>query len=441
MKQILVFFALLSSGWVFSQKKWTLQECVDYAVKNNLQVKNNEYNKTIQEKNLAIAKRDYLPSVTGSASSSSNFGQSQDVFGNIRRNDNFNSNLNLGANVLLYNAGRIKKNIAKFNYDVEASNFDVEMIKNNISLQIVQQYLQVLLNKEVYKISESAVANAKKVLERAKITTQVGTTPLTLQYEAQAALAREKQRLQSAKIEIERALFQMSVVLQLDDYTMFDVAPAPMYQDIAPPTLQAPEVLEVAYKNQPQIKAAEKRLLAAQMQTQIAKTSLKPSLSASGGLGSFYFNSLVISSDQGFLNQIKNNFSQQFGLNLSIPIFNKGITKLKIEQAKIDELIADNGILLQKQEIKQNVQKAYFDANSSYQNYIAALEAEKSTRLALDFAENSYNVGRTTIYDLSVSRNNLVNTQSSVSQTKYNYMFSLKLLQFYMGLPLNTPLK
>ncbi len=437
MRKIYFLIVLCWTTVFMGQDKWTLQQCVDYATKNNLQVINNQLNLQIQEKNLTIAKREYLPSVSGSLSNSSNFGESQDVFGSIRRNDNFNSNANIGANMMLYNGGRIKKNIKKNTFDLDASQLDKEATINDISLQIAQLYLQVLLNKEIFKISESAVANAKKVWERAKTTTQVGTTPLTIQYEAEAALAREKQRLQSSKIEVERALFQMSVLLQLDDYTSFDVADAPEYNHLLAPNIQAKEVLEIAFANQPQIKAAEKRLQSAQMQTELSKTQLKPSLTANAGFGSFYFNSLVFGTDKPYFEQMKNNFSQQLGVSLNVPIFNKGITKLQIEQAKINESVADNAIALQKQLVKQNVQKSYFDANASYENYRAALESEKSNQLALDYAEKSYAVGRTTIYDLSISRNNLVNAQGVVSQTKFNYVFSLKLLQFYAGIPLS----
>ena len=137
------------------------------------------------------------------------------------------------------------------------------------------------------------------------------------------------------------------------------------------------------------------------------------------------------------LNQYKDNFNQSLGISANIPIFNKGITKLQVEQAKISENIAKNTLEQQKVEVQQNVQKAYFDANANYENYLAALEAEKSTKLALDFAEKSYEAGRTTIYDLNTARNNFVNAQGSVSQAKYNYIFSMKLLNFYAGIPIS----
>lgn len=420
----------------FSQKKWSLQECVDYAVKNNLQVISNQYSTDIQSKNLEMAKKQYLPSVSGSFNNNASFGQQK--YGNtVERSDAFSNNAGINASVELYNNGRIKKTAEKSQFDLDASLLDAEKTKNDISLQIAQQYLQVLLNKEVKKITDESVTNAEKVLKRAQITTEVGTTPKTIEAEAKAGLAREKQRQKSAEIDIQRSLFSLAMLLQLKDYQNFDVQEVNLPALLDAPLSSTENIMNTAFANQPQIKAAETRILSAQKQTEIAKTALYPSISASAGLGTFYTNMLAKSGDVSFLNQYKDNFNQQVGVSANIPIFNKGITKLQVEQAKISESIAKNTLEMQKVEVQQNVQKAYFDANANYENYIAAVEAEQSTKLALDFAEKSYEAGRTTIYDLNTARNNFVNAQGSVSQAKYNYIFSMKLLNFYAGIPLS----
>ncbi len=131
-----------------------------------------------------------------------------------------------------------------------------------------------------------------------------------------------------------------------------------------------------------------------------------------------------------FFQQYKDNFGQNVGVNVNIPIFNKGITKLQVEQAKISESIAKNTLEQQKVEVQQNVQRAYFDANANYENYLAALEAEKSTKLALEFAEKSYEAGRATIYDLNNARNNYINAQGSVSQIEIQFYFQHKTVEF-----------
>ena len=445
MKKVLGLFLGLSSLGLSAQKVWSLRECVDYAVSHNLQVIQNQYSKQIQDANLKIAKNNYLPSVSASVGNNVSFGQASLGTGSIR-NDRFSNNANLSADILVYNNGRLEKNVRKTQFDVEASQYDIETIKNDISLQIAQQYLTILLNKEIVKIAESATENAKKQFDRAKITTEVGTTAQTVSAEAEAAWAREKQNLKTAQINVERSQFAMAQLLQLPDYKDFDVENVTVGEQLSPQLISVNEVLETAYGNQPQIKAAESRIKSSETQTEITRTAFWPTITASVGIGTFYNNLLNTNNvgtkefyinESGFFQQYKDNFGQQGGVSLNIPIFNKGITRLQVEQSKINESVAKNSLDQQKLAVKQNVQKAQFDVEANYEIYSAAMETRKSTQLAMDFADKSYAAGRTTIYDLNIARNNYANAQGSVEQAKYNYLFSLKLLNFYAGIPLS----
>ncbi|KIC61773.1 TolC family protein [Chryseobacterium taiwanense] len=447
MKKVLVIILGLSCLGLNAQKRWSLRECVDYAVKNNLQVIQNEYSKQTQDANLKIAKKNYLPTVSGSIGNTVSFGQTSFGTGSLR-NDVFRNSASLGAEILVYNNGRLDKTLRKTEYDLEASLYDVETIKNDISLQIAQQYLTTLLNKEIVKISESTVANAKKQYDKAKITTSVGTTAQTVLAEAEAALAREKQNLKTAEINVGRSQFALAQLLQLPDYKNFDVEDVSVPGQLTPELKSVNEVLATAYESQPQIKAAESRIKSAEAQTEVSKTAFWPTVTASASIGSFYNNLLntdIVGVDdlarpvyeRNLFGQYKDNFGQQAALSVNIPIFNKGITKLQVEQSKINESVAKNSFEQQKQTVRQNVQKAQFDADANYETYLSAVEAEKSSKLSMDFAEKSYAAGRTTIFDLNVARNNYANAQGSVAQAKYNYLFSLKLLNFYAGIPLS----
>lgn len=445
MKKTAVLLLSFISFLAFSQKKWSLQECVNYALENNLQVIQNTLNTKTQDNSLQIAKRQYLPSVSGNINNNASFGQGRDVFGNTNRNDNFSNSASVGADILVYNNGRLEKNIRRTQFEVEASKFDLERIKNDISLQIAQQYLSVLLNREITKISESALENADRLYKRAKITTEVGTTPQTVLAEAEAALAREKQNVKTAEINTSRSLFSLAMLLQLPEYKNFDIQEVPVDTILDAPLFTAENIINKAYENQPQIKAAESRIQSAEAQTEVTKTAFWPTITANAGLGSSYFYLLSPAKDLNgntiqqsqFFTQYKDNFGQQLGLSANIPIFNKGITKLQVEQSKINEDIAKTNLLQQKQQVLQNVQQAQFDAESNYEAYLAATEAEKSAKLALDFAEKSFAAGRSTVYDLNSARNNFANAQGSVAQAKYNYLFSMKLLNFYAGIPLS----
>lgn len=445
MKKVWIIVFGLGYLGLSAQKKWSLKECVSYAVEHNLQVIQNQYNKQSQEASLRIAKKGSLPSVSGSLGNTVSFGQTSFGTGSLR-NDRFSNNASLSADILVYNNGRLEKTVRKSQYDLEASQYDVETIKNDISLQIAQQYLTTLLNKEIVKISESAVSNAQKQFDRAKITTTVGTTAQTVLAEAEAALAREKQNLKTAEVNVGRSLFALVQLLQLSEYKDFDVEDVSVPDQLAPEIKSVDDVLTIAYQSQPQIKAAESRIHSAEAQTEVSKTAFWPTVTASAGIGTFYNNllntdnigsALMYVKEKGFFQQYSDNFGQQASLSVNIPIFNKGITKLQVEQSRINESIAKNTLEQQKQTVRQNVQKAQFDADANYENYLAAVEAEKSSKLALEFADKSYAAGRTTIYDVNVARNNYANAQGSVAQAKYNYLFSLKLLNFYAGIPLS----
>lgn len=443
MKKVLTIVLGLAFAGLNAQQKWSLRECVDYAVKHNLQVIQNEYSKQIQDSNLKISQKNYLPSVSASMGNNVSFGQASLGTTSIR-NDQFSNSANIGADILIYNNGRLEKTIRKSQFDVEASQYDIENIKNDISLQIAQQYLTTLLNKEIVKISQSATENAKKQYDRAKITTEVGTTAQTIMAEAEAAWAREKQNLKTAEINVGRSLFALAQLLQLKDYKDFDVEDVEVEDKLTPQLISVDDVLNIAYESQPQIKAAQIRIKSAEAQTEVTKTSFWPTLTASVGVGTFYRNLLNKRYDEfgnttkepGFFQQYKDNFGQQGGVSLNIPIFNKGITKLQVEQSKINENIAKTSLDQQKQTLRQSVQQAQFDADANYEIYLAAEEAAKSTKLAMEFADKSYTAGRTTIYDLNIARNNYANAQGSVEQAKFNYLFSLKLLRFYSGIPL-----
>ncbi len=447
MKKLL--FLVLSGTFlsVSAQKKWTLQEAVDYAVSHNLQVISSDYNRKLQESSLQIAKREYLPSVAGNIGNTVSFGEGRDIFGTTQRNDNFSNTTSLSADVLLFNNGRLEKNVRKTAFDLEASEYDLLRVKDDISLQVAQQYLQILLNREIVKISASALENAQRQYDRARITTEGGATPQTVLAEAEAGLAREKQNFKNAEINTERSLFTLAQLLRIADYRNFDVENVVLPEVPQPPLHSTENIIETAYQNQPQIKAAETRIKAAEAQTEVVETAFWPTITAGAGLGTSYFNSLVtditgrdlsgnVIKEAGFFQQYKNNFGQQISLSARIPIFNKGITRLQVQQSKINEDIARNNLEAQKQEVLQNVQRAQFDAQSNYETYMAALEAAESSRLALDFTEKSFAAGKSTIYDVNVARNNYANAQGSIAQAKYNYLFSVKLLNFYAGIPI-----
>lgn len=441
MRKITFITILLTSFLLNAQKKWTLEEAVEYAMKNNLQIVYNQQLYEYEYKNVQIAKNDYLPVVSSNFNNVLRLGQTQGFQGGIGRNDNYSNELSVSANLLIYNGGRLKKNVEKKQLDVEITKQTIEIVKNDIHLQILQQFLSINLNKELLKIRQSALENAEKILERAKITTTVGTTSRTVLAEAEATVSSEKQKLKQAEIDIKRSLFKLAQILQLKDYQYFDIEEEVLEEKIIPYSLN--QTIEIALANHPTIKSAEFKIKSAGKQTEIVETAYPPMINFNAGVGSFYYNSLVTNitgidamgnyiKEATMFTQFKNNFFQQMGVSVSIPIFNKGNTKVQVAQSKINEDIVKQNLAIKKQELIENIQKVYFDMESHFQTMMSAIETEKSTALALDLAQKSYEAGKSSIYDLNIARNNFITAKSSVVQAQHNYIFNLKILEVYM---------
>lgn len=357
-----------------------------------------------------------------------------------QRNDAFAHRADISSQITIYQGHRIQKQIKKAEIENQISQLDTEKTKNHISLQILENYLNVLLNKEIEQVYLSTYQNAEKLYQRAEITTQAGSTPQTTLAEAKATMAREFQNYKSSQINTKNTLLNLAILLNLPDRKNFDIE---FWQSDSLPT-HIPEsqyIIEKAFQWLPEIKNAENKIQLSDIQTQITKTQRLPTLNANAGLETSYNNHLNQYTQQNFFSQYKNNFGQHLSLSLQIPIFNKNITKIQIEQSRINENLAQTQFLIQKQELILNIEKIRNTAENNLEVYHAAVESEKSSKISLDFAEKSFNAGRTSIYELNIARTNYAQVKSNLIQSKYNFIYQIKLLDFYLGKNFNQLLE
>src|SRR5690606_34598320 len=205
----------------------------------------------------------------------------------------------------------------------------------------------------------------------------------------------------------------LAVLLQLPDYRVFDVEIIHVPDNLQPGLYDMEEVLQTAYREQPSVKKAEIDLEASGKDIEIAQTRLKPTITGTYNLGTSYadyFNKGLVT--DAWLSQWYENITNVFGVSVQIPIFDKFNNKLNVERATISQSLSQNTLDLEKQAIRENVQEAYFNVNSSYQAYEAAKESVRSSELSADFAQKSFDAGMLNIYDLNIARNNLVVAQS-----------------------------
>ncbi len=422
------FFSLT----VQAQEKWDLQRCIVFAQENNLEIQNSKVNNDVKHVELRIAKNERLLEVKGFTNLFSKFGQGQDVFGNTRRNDNLNSEVGIDANVTIYNHGKLTNEIKKSTLLVRVSEEEIALFKRNIAIKAIEYYLAIQLSKEIARSIDSAVFYANLQYEKAIKTTEAGTTALTVQYEAQANLARERQKLKQAKLDVDRAKLGMVQLMQLDDYNNFDIVEEKQEALNAHLTYSLPEAIEQAASNHPELKKLGLLRSVAEVEHDIIKSDLYPVVRGSALFGSLYFNSLVMAGDKGFFPQMRDNFSQQVAISLSIPIFSKGRVKNAVAKNKL--YLQQNDIQTKQQylAIKQDIEKFYFDYWGYQDQHEAAQDMLESARIALAFTSKSYDAGKSSIYDLNSSRSNMLKAESEMLQAKYNCLFVSKMIKFFI---------
>lgn len=427
-------------GLVSAQKKWSLLEAVTYATENNLNVLQSRINEDLSAKDLEYAGNQWLPTASGYFDNSLTIGSNHPMIN--KGYQQYSNSLGLNSSITIYNGGLLNLNKERASLLVESSKYQTESVINDISLMVVNYYLNVMLSRELLEIAEGNLSIMEQQLDRSQKLFDAGSIARADLVQAEANVAQEKKNLADAKIEVERALFNLATLLQLPDYREFDVEIVNVPDDISLGLYDLEEVVQTAYAQQPAVKKAETDLEVATTDIEIAETGFKPTITGTYNLGTNYaeyFNKGL--ETEAWLSQWHDNITNVFGLSVNIPIFEKFNNKLNVQKAKISESLAQNTMEQQKQIIRENVQEAYFNANSSYQAFEAAKESVRSSEISADFAQRSFEAGKINIYDLNIAQNNLVTAQSQMAQAKYNFIFRMKVLDFYAGRPLTEGLE
>lgn len=421
------------------QEKWDLRACVDYAVQHNLTVNQSKIYYELSTKELESANKQWLPTVNAYLDNSLTIGSHHPLIDKAYQQ--YSNSLGLSSSIAIYNGGLIELNKERAELNVQANEMQTASIANDISLMVVNYYLNVMLNRELLQIAQGNLEVSEEQLNRAQILYDGGRISRADLVQAEAAVAQEKKNVSDAQIEVERALFNLSTLLQLPDYRDFDVEDISLPDDLQFGVFDLNEILQIAYQEQPNVKRAELDVEIATKDIDIAKTSLKPTITGTYNLGTSYadyFNKGMV--NDAWLTQWYENIANVFGISVQIPIFDRHQTKLNVEKATINQSLAQNLVEQEKQKLKENIQEAYFHATTSYDAYRAARESVRSSELSTDFAQRSFDAGVLNIYDLQIARNNLMIARAQMAQAKFNFVFRLKVLDFYAGIPLTVGL-
>jgi len=428
---LLLFLGHASNAQI---KKWTIQECVDYALKNNISIKQSELDLKISDIEKLEAIGNFTPSVTASANYGINTGANINPATNQFENETFKSaSANLNSGVNLFNGLVNWKNLQRVKLNKLANTYRLDKMKDDIALSVANSYLQILFNKEQIKVLVNQNKITKENLVRTAELIQAGTIPFGDIYDLRASDATQEQQIINAENTLMISKLALAQTLLLKEYANFDVADEDM--DIPPTAIlvQSPEAIAIKAKEVVNdLKIANSNLEIAKKDVEISKTSFLPSLSGFVGYNTRWSQSIPI----GFMDQLSFFDGTNLGIQLNVPILNGFASRGRVQRSKINQ--ERTKLLLEQSELdlERTVFQAYNDLKNAKSVYDAALKTAEARKLSQDFSKERYSVGLLNSFDYSQALLTYENAQSEVLRTKYDYIFKIKLVEFYFGIPI-----
>lgn len=437
MKKAIVFFCsilFLGSSFLQAQKVWTLEECINYALENNLQIKRQGLNVEYNKNNYGQSKFNLLPNLNAGLSHGyyDSYGQYV-VDGKIYSNDLWRGGVYLNSSLTLFNGLQKINDIMQKKYQFLQSQSDLKKQQNDISIALANGYLQVLFAKELVEVAESRLEVTTLQSERTKKLLEVGNVAQGEYLQIKAQEANDKTGLINAKNDLEISYLNLTQLLDLDSTAGFDIfVPQGIEVELLSPPESVQEIYIAALDNMPQIKSAEYALKSSEKQLNKSWGLLSPSVSVTGSLNGDYAKSKDIDADP-YLDQIQNNQNKSINLSVNIPIFNQMQVKNAISNSKLQVEDQQYQLDLAKMALYKEVQQAHADALASREKYYSSVEAVNYNEEAFKYTSQKMDVGLVNSVDYNIAQNNLISAQSSMLQAKYEYIFKLKILDLYMG--------
>lgn len=413
-------------------ERWSLQDCFNYATMNNIQLQTLAKDVDINYQSLLQAKAARLPNLT--AGTSQNFTNSKNanpVIGGFQTQSNFASNYSVNSSMILYQGGSIKNNIQAQQLNIEAANLNVQEAQNNITIQITQAYLNILLVKENIVALQNVLQTSQAQYDNGKVLFDAGSIAKVELVQLEATLATDKYNLVLAQNQLRQNTLTLKQILELPSPYNLQV---PDSVQIAIPSgasdLQT--VQDSALRNRPEVKVSEISLQQSDLQLKQFYAATKPMISAGASLNSGYSDGQKIS----YPNQLNNNFYQQIGLSMAIPIFNNRTNKTNIEKAKIEIDQSKLALKSTKLVLSQEVEQAYINVLNAKGQYDAALVQFSANEENYRIANEQLKLGALNTVDFLVQKSLFIQAQQSLTQAKYNVILNHGIYEFYLGEPI-----
>lgn len=462
---LLLFLILYLSG--VSQFQWDLQHCINYALNHNISIKQVALNNELNKNNTIQSKAAVLPSINLGASHLYNFGQTIDRFTNTFANTQvLSQNFFTSANVLLWSGlsqyNTIKAN--EFNYLSGVEKFKQK--QNELSISIANAYIGVIFSEEIYKVSLKQYEISEEQLKRTENLVIAGVVSKSVEYDIKSQLANDKVNLITADNNYNLSILNLKQLMNFDSVTVFNIKrPEIIIQDSILVENDINSIYEKSLKNQPIVKSGQYAILSAEKSLLSNKGRISPTLSFNASMGTgtsglakdiigvnYYgyrvtgitnkgdsvFSPLseLITKNKVFSDQFIDNVNKSIGFTLSIPIFNGLQTYTSIKNAQINVLNSKLSLDLIKQDLFKNIQQAKADAKAALNKYNATKLSLEASKESFKYATQKLNQGVISAFDFNSAKNRLFASESNLLQSKYDYIFKLKVLDYYQGIPL-----
>ncbi len=455
-------------------RQWTLQECINYAWENNLSIRSNELNLRSNEISLKESKFAMLPSLNAGGQMGKSFGRTIDpVTNSFISSDFLSGGFSANSSVTLSRGGILRNTIKRNELNLEASEHDLQKGKNDIGLTVATNFLNVLLNKEQLENARYQLQVSADQLERTKKLVEAGSARLTAQLDLESQKATNEVNVVNAENNLNISLLNLKQSMQMPANLELDiVAPEIEVADIAMGLQKPSEIYEVAVNNQPEIKSADLGVQSSDVGVKIAKGAFYPSLSLNGSISTNYSDRAqqflgsqevvvpaqqigvvqgtntpvftlpsvqtvpVTSPDYALADQFSDNLGQSISLNLNVPIFTRFSNRANLQRAQITKQRAEITAMNARNTLRQNIESAYNSALAGLKSYEATEKRVQALEETFRATEERYNVGDANFVEYQVASNNLFAARTDLVRSKYEYIFRVTILDFYLGNPI-----
>jgi outer membrane protein len=465
---IILTFGFSSNAQV---KKWTLQECVEYALKNNISIKQSELDTKLADIDKKLAVGNFLPILNAGGSHSWNIGLNQNITTGLLENQTIQfTSASLNSSIDIYNGLQNQNRLRRAKLAQTASLYQLSKMQDDISLNIANLYLEILFNKENLKVQQNQLANDEKQLIRSQEMVDAGMVPRGDLLDMKATVASDKQRVIVAENTLFLSRLSLAQLLTLEDFENFDTVDTDVDFKISPVLAQTPEaIVQKANETRVEIKIAQANLDLSSRDIKIAKGALQPSITGFYSFSTRASYSEIVTGftpdtanpfsviaqvegtgqnvlQQNFLpifskaapllDQFSDNKGHNFGLQLTIPVFNGFSARGNVERSKISFERNNNALKQAKLDLETNVYRSITDAKAALNTYESSLTTMEARKEAFNYAKERYEVGMMNAFDYNQSQTLFINAQSDVVRAKYDALFKMKIVEFYFGIPI-----